>query len=131
VGKILFQFFAAVFITSFLTTVFFCSCADSAEISLAPDVHYDQAGCCDSSQGKTSHSSGKHCDCYVTKMVNADIAAKIVLTVPGSISQQSFILNNFFPNKSIDVKHSLSYIHGPPCPVVVVPLYIQFHSFRI
>jgi len=130
-SKILSQFLTAVFITSFLTTAFFCSCAGSAEISLDPDVHLDETGCCHSSQGKTSHSSDKHCDCYVIKMVNADITAKTFLAAPGSISQQPFILNNFFPNKSIDIEHNLSYTHGPPGPIAVVPLYIQFHSFRI
>jgi len=131
VSKIFPQFFTTVFITSFLTTAFFCSCTGSAETSLDPDVHLDEAGCCDSSQGKTSHSSEKHCDCYVIKMVNADITAKTFLAAPGSISQQWFILNNFFSNKSVDVKYNLSYMHGPPGPIAVVPLYIQFHSFRI
>ncbi len=130
-SKILSQFLTAVFITSFLTTAFFCSCGDSAETSLVSDIHHDEAGYRDFYQGKTSHSSDKHCDCYVTKIVNADITAKTVLAASGSIAQQSFILNSYFSNRSIDVKHNLSYLHGPPCPVTVVPLYIQFHSFRI
>ncbi len=129
-SKILYKLFTSFLVTSFLTTAFFCSCGDSAEISLVP-VHHDEAGCCDFYQGKTSCSSDKHCDCYVTKIMNADVVAKTFSAAPVRVAQQWFISNSFFSNRSIDVKHNLSYIHGPPCPVVVAPLYIQFHSFRI
>ena len=90
------KIFTSFLITSFLTTAFFCSCVGNAETSLAPAVHYGDADCCDSPQGKTQHSSEKNCDCYVTKVVNADITAKTVLPVPGGISQQSLILNSLF-----------------------------------
>jgi hypothetical protein len=131
VSKILSQFFTSFLITSFLAAAFFCSCAGSAENSLGLIGHHDDADCCDSPQGKTNHSSEKHCDCFAAKVVNADITSKAVLTVPGSSSQQSFIFNNFIFNKVINVKSNLSYTHGPPGPIVTIPLYFQFHSLRI
>jgi hypothetical protein len=124
------KIFTFFIITSFLTTACICSCVGSAETSLVSDVHHVDADGCDSSQGKT-HSSEKHCDCYLTKMVTADISAKTVLIVPGKVSQQSFIFGNSFLSNNIALKHNLAYIHGPPGPIAVVPLYIQFHSLRI
>ena len=125
----MFRIFSSFSIIAFLTTAFFCSCGTSAEISLTPAIHQDD--CCDSSKGNTHHSSDKHCDCIVTKMVTADITAKTVLVVPGKIFQQSFILDKSFLNKNITLKHNLAYIHGPPGLIVAVPLYLQFHSLRI
>ena len=125
------KIFTFFLVTSFLTTAFFCSCAGSVEASLTSNSYHDDADGCDSPQGKNHHPSEKHCDCYVAKVVNADITAKSVLIVPGSISHQSLILNAFFSSKNIDVKHNLIYAHGPPGPIVVVPLYIQFHTLRI
>jgi hypothetical protein len=124
------KIFASFLITSFLTTAFFCSCVGSAEVSLASSVHHADADCCDSPQGKT-HSSEKHCDCNLTKMVNADITAKTVLVVPGKVFHQPFIFSKFFTNKDIGLKHNLGLFHGPPGLIVFVPLYIQFHSLRI
>ncbi len=124
------KFFSFFLIASFLTTSFFCSCVGSAETSLASDVHHADADGCDSSQGKT-HSSEKHCDCNLTKALNADITTKTVLAVPGKVSHQRFIISKFLTNKDIDLKHNIAYIHGPPGLIVVVPLFIQFHSLRI
>ena len=124
------KIFTSFLITSFLTTAFFCSCVGSAETSLASDVHHADADGCDSPQGKT-HSSEKHCDCNLTKAVNADIASKTVLVVPGKVPHQPFIFSKFFTNKDIGLKHNIAYIHGPPGLIVVVPLYIQFHTYRI
>ena len=112
-------------------TAFFCSCVGSAENFLAPEVHHDDADGCDSPQGKAHHPSEKHCDCALTKMLNADITAKTVLVVPGKVSQQPFIFGNSFLSNNIVLEHNLAYIHGPPGPIAVVPLYIQFHSLRI
>jgi hypothetical protein len=126
----MFKVFASFLITSFLTTAFFCSCEGSGETFLASDVHHGDADGCDSPQGKT-HSSEKHCDCNLTKMVNADITAKTVLVVPGNVSHQPFNFSTSFKNKDIGLRNTLIYVHGPPGPIVVVPFYIQFHSLRI
>jgi hypothetical protein len=125
----MYKIFTSFLVTSFLTTAFFCSCTGSTESSLDTINHHDD--CCDSPQGKTNHSSDKHCDCYISKVVNADITSKTVLPSPRNSLQQSFILNALFSNKNIDVKRKLIYVHGPPGPIAVVPLYIQFHTFRI
>jgi hypothetical protein len=125
------KIFTSFLITSFLVTAFFCSCGDTAETSLASSVYHDDADGCDSPQGKADQAPKKHCDCNVTKITTADISVKTILTVPGGASQQPFILNSFPPYKNFDIKQNLSYLHGPPGPIAVVPLFIQFHSLRI
>ncbi len=124
------KIFTSFLVTSFLATSFLCSCVGSAETFLDSDVHHDESDC-HSHQDKSDHSSKKDCDCCATKIINADITAKNVLAVPGSLSQQSFIFSSTFLNRNIDLKQNLSYAHGPPGSVSLVPLYIQFHSLRI
>ncbi len=124
------KIFTSFLVTSFLTTSFLCSCVSSAEASLDSNVHHDESDC-HSHQDKGDHSSKNDCDCGATKIITADSVSKTVLTVPESISQQSVVFNTIFLNRNINLKQNLASTHGPPGPVTVVPLYIQFHSLRI